>query len=710
MMEPVTFTLSAVWLLAKKSGLTDFLKDQSKTFAEDLLHNLLHKKIEEFFTPEIDKAFEKAFDSIAPKDKQIRKKFLLAFLTDPAVRNAITDMEKGTPPTPLLLHGVLKKLQFSEQEIPALAEKLLEGLFSELSKVPGLADQVTLTLPGYLSRIEKKIDDLPSKIAPVARVAPVNKRPDFFVPELPAHFVGRKGLLTTLRERLVSQPGVVSLTGTHWSDQRDWSDQCDRSDQSEQSDRFETVGIYGMAGVGKTYLALKFAHEQNRLSHFDGIYYQFCGDNSLEVIATELAEKLGLQISDLPPDRLLKILKNHLSQRRALLLLDDVRDSAIAELLPGGRVSTLITTRKKDLPFLAQIPPLDVEEFTEDESLELLQKMLGTKLAGHEEQAKQIAVRLGRLPIAVSVAAGLLRDDVRWTFDRLLALLGQDEQKGIALLEHRDRNIARLFNTAFDRLSDTEERLLCAMAACAEEGFQFELAADIAELTDAKGGPKKLAYAALQMLIDHSLARELNRDEQRYFLHTLIRQTARNRAPFAKRRVRHAEIVITRFENWEKNWQACADILGEAREVMQQSVKNQDIQRADRIVFNSFSLTRRIGRMTEALDFMSAYQHLADALNNKDSLQRSYGNQAVILKAWGRLEEAMQLLKKQEAICIELGDKSGLAYCYWGMAGVHLKKGEKGTAKQRAEQAQALFSEINMPREKKAVEDFLEGL
>jgi hypothetical protein len=37
----------------------------------------------------------------------------------------------------------------------------------------------------------------------------------------------------------------------------------------------------------------------------------------------------------------------------------------------------------------------------------------------------------------------------------------------------------------------------------------------------------------------------------------------------------------------------------------------------------------------------------------------AYGNQAVILRAWGRLEEAMALHKEQEALCLELGDKDG---------------------------------------------------
>src|SRR5271166_7069797 len=34
-------------------------------------------------------------------------------------------------------------------------------------------------------------------------------------------------------------------------------------------------------------------------------------------------------------------------------------------------------------------------------------------------------------------------------------------------------------------------------------------------------------------------------------------------------------------------------------------------------------------------------------------------------RARGRLEEAMVLLKKQEVLCLELGNRSGLAYCYW---------------------------------------------
>ena len=54
-------------------------------------------------------------------------------------------------------------------------------------------------------------------------------------------------------------------------------------------------------------------------------------------------------------------------------------------------------------------------------------------------------------------------------------------------------------------------------------------------------------------------------------------------------------------------------------------------------------------------------------LGNKDGLQACYGNQALILKAWGKLDEAMALHKKQEALCVKLGNKDGLA-CYGNQA------------------------------------------
>jgi hypothetical protein len=49
----------------------------------------------------------------------------------------------------------------------------------------------------------------------------------------------------------------------------------------------------------------------------------------------------------------------------------------------------------------------------------------------------------------------------------------------------------------------------------------------------------------------------------------------------------------------------------------------------------------------------------------------------VILQAWGRLEEALALHKKQEALCLELGNKDGLQASYGNQA-LNLQPGRAG--------------------------------
>jgi len=89
-------------------------------------------------------------------------------------------------------------------------------------------------------------------------------------------------------------------------------------------------------------------------------------------------------------------------------------------------------------------------------------------------------------------------------------------------------------------------------------------------------------------------------------------------------------------------------------------------------------------------------------------LQISYGNQAVILQDWGRLEEALALLKKEEALCLELGNRSGLAYCYWNLGLLARKRRDRKTEREKLTASLKIFAELNMPRERDAVRAELE--
>jgi len=110
------------------------------------------------------------------------------------------------------------------------------------------------------------------------------------------------------------------------------------------------------------------------------------------------------------------------------------------------------------------------------------------------------------------------------------------------------------------------------------------------------------------------------------------------------------------------------------------------------------------GRLEQAMALYKKNEAICLELGNNDSLQQSYGNQAGILKAWGRLEEALALLKNQEAICLGIGNKSNLGYCYfnWGVLARNMK--DNATSKAKLEAALAIFTELKMPRERDAVQ------
>ena len=126
-------------------------------------------------------------------------------------------------------------------------------------------------------------------------------------------------------------------------------------------------------------------------------------------------------------------------------------------------------------------------------------------------------------------------------------------------------------------------------------------------------------------------------------------------------------------------------------------------------IYGNQALTLRAwGRLDEAFALLKKQEEICLELGNKDSLQISYGNQAIILQDWGRLDEAMALLNKKEEICLELGNKESLAYCYcnWGL--LAREQGDQITEKQKLNAALEIFTELKVPRERDAVKKELE--
>jgi hypothetical protein len=67
------------------------------------------------------------------------------------------------------------------------------------------------------------------------------------------------------------------------------------------------------------------------------------------------------------------------------------------------------------------------------------------------------------------------------------------------------------------------------------------------------------------------------------------------------------------------------------------------------------------GELDGAMKLFKDQERICRELENRDGIQTSLGNQALILQARGDHDGAMKLLKDQERICRELGKVEGLA-------------------------------------------------
>jgi len=182
------------------------------------------------------------------------------------------------------------------------------------------------------------------------------------------------------------------------------------------------VAITGTAGVGKTALAIHWAHRVRDQFPDGQLYVNLRGFDPAGAVVdpTEAIRGFldaitpGPQAIPVQLDGQAALFRSLLAGRRMLIVLDNARDAEhVRPLLPGSAGCLVVVTSRNQLAGLVTTDgahPLDVDLLTADEARGLLQRRLGQERVAAEPQAvDQIVRACAHLPLALTIAAARAR-------------------------------------------------------------------------------------------------------------------------------------------------------------------------------------------------------------------------------------------------------------------------------------------------------------
>jgi tetratricopeptide (TPR) repeat protein len=185
-------------------------------------------------------------------------------------------------------------------------------------------------------------------------------------------------------------------------------------------DRSPATIITGTAGVGKTALAVHWAHRLTERYPDGQLYLDLRGHSGDPAITPTEALSLLLQSLGVPAERIpvdlhlqLGLYRSVLAGRQVLVVLDNVIDAAqVRPLLPGGaQCHALITSRDALTGLVARegAARLALDTLSSTESADLLATHLGPeRVAAEPDAAAQLAGLCAHLPLALRISAANL--------------------------------------------------------------------------------------------------------------------------------------------------------------------------------------------------------------------------------------------------------------------------------------------------------------
>jgi tetratricopeptide (TPR) repeat protein/transcriptional regulator with XRE-family HTH domain len=317
-----------------------------------------------------------------------------------------------------------------------------------------------------------------------------------------AGFTGRQRELARLEATLASVPAAGGVVGIH--------------------------AIDGMAGIGKTTLAVHAAH---RLAagfpdgqFFLPLHAHTPGHRPVEP-ADALASLLltaGVPAQLVPPGLEARAgrWRDAVAGKKILLLLDDAAGhEQVRPLLPGTADSLVLVTSRRRLAGLDDATVLSLDTLPAADAAQLLARLAGRPdLAAGTGPSGEITRLCGYLPLAIGMLARQLRHHPAWTAAELAAVLAAARDR-LALMHAENLSVAAAFDLSYADLTAGQQRLFRRLGLIPGPSFDAYAAAALDGITVEDAGRR------LEELYDQHLLAEPA--PGRYQLHDLVREHAR---------------------------------------------------------------------------------------------------------------------------------------------------------------------------------------
>jgi DNA-binding SARP family transcriptional activator len=304
----------------------------------------------------------------------------------------------------------------------------------------------------------------------------------------------------------------------------------DQADRRAGTVTISAVG--GMAGIGKTTLALHWAHQVTDRFPDGQLYINLRGFGPAAPMTAAEALRGFLDVlrddpaKPLPtaPDAQAALYRSLLAERRILVVLDNARDEEqVRPLLPGsGSCLTLITSRSQlaGLVTTEGATPVSLGLLTDAEAQELLNRRLGLERVASEPTAAALLITAcAGLPLALCIAAARAALTPALS---LAALSAQISRPGLDALSGTDpyADLRSVFSWSYQRLSPEAAWLFRHLPSFPGPDVSTDAAASITS-------PGHAAQLLAELTAAHLLEEYM---PGRYRMHDLLARYAQERA------------------------------------------------------------------------------------------------------------------------------------------------------------------------------------